>query len=262
MGIICSICSEDERKPGAIIDTKTAEENLPPKGTSFSSVTARFILPLDISKRHPLEFDSGARFDFSARDYKAFCLLLHRKHGGLLLHCTRKKKKPPHYQLPGGHIDHDDFRQITGNLNRVVTQQQLYYAARLGCAREIYEETKIDFRNRLGELHPMILYETAENRDSENAILINEYKSRIFFVCEVFDDDFPDPEREGGMRFSSTRYTSLPSDFSCDLMLQLSVEHSGFCFFKNSLEISKNLKYHSGGKVEKAVTMAYSLVNQ
>lgn len=190
MGIICSICSEDERKPGPIIDTKTEEENLSPEGELLSSDTSRFILPLDISKRHPLEFDSQARFDFSARDYRAFCLLLHRKHGALLLHCTRKKKKPPHYQLPGGHIDQDDFRQITKNLSCVVTQQQLYYAARLGCAREIYEETTLDFRNRLEELHPMILY-GREQRESDDAILINEYKSRLFFLCEVFDDDFP-----------------------------------------------------------------------
>ena len=61
------------------------------------------------------------------------------------------------------------------------------------------------------------------------------------------------------MRFSSTRFPSLPSDFSCDLMLQLSVEHSGFRFFKDSSEISEKLRHHSGGKVEKAVAMAYDL---
>ena len=63
------------------------------------------------------------------------------------------------------------------------------------------------------------------------------------------------------MRFSSTRYTSLPNDFSCDLMLQLSVEHSGFRFCKDSSDIPKNLQYHSGGKVAKAIIMAYNIGN-
>lgn len=194
MGSICSVCSEDERKPGAIIDPKTAQENPTLEGTmqtSDDSWIVRLVLPLEMSKRNTLEFDSQARFDYSKRDYKAFCLLLHRKHGGLLLHCTRKKTKPPHYQLPGGHIDHGDFRQIAKNLNSVVPQQQLYYAARIGCAREVYEETGLDFRNRLDEFLPMILY-GSEQRDLDDKILINEYKSRLFFVCEVFDDDFPD----------------------------------------------------------------------
>ena len=61
------------------------------------------------------------------------------------------------------------------------------------------------------------------------------------------------------MRFSTIRYPSLPNDFSCDLMLQLSVEHSGFRFVKDSSEIIKSLRSHSGGKVEKAVELAYNL---
>jgi hypothetical protein len=43
-------------------------------------------------------------------------------------------------------------------------------------------------------------------------------------------------------------------------MLQLSVEHSGFRFVKESSEISKNLNLHSGGKVEKAVEMAFNII--
>jgi hypothetical protein len=27
----------------------------------------------------------------------------------MMLHCTRKNKKPPHYQLAGGHIDEFEF---------------------------------------------------------------------------------------------------------------------------------------------------------
>ena len=60
------------------------------------------------------------------------------------------------------------------------------------------------------------------------------------------------------MKFSKTRFPSLSKDYSCDLMLQLSTEHSGFRFVMESSEISKSVKLHSGGKVEKAIRMAYN----
>lgn len=44
-------------------------------------------------------------------DYKAFILPIHPDHGILLLYCTRKKSKGPHHQLPGGHVDKEDFEE-------------------------------------------------------------------------------------------------------------------------------------------------------
>jgi ADP-ribose pyrophosphatase YjhB (NUDIX family) len=119
----------------------------------------------------------------------------------VILHCTRKKRKPPHYQLPGGHVDDCEFKQITKSISNLVTQEQLYYAARIGCAREVYEETGIDFRNRLEEFLPMVLY-NKEQEDFKNETLINEYKSRIFFVCEVFDEDFPCAVRKKAKKYA------------------------------------------------------------
>lgn len=285
MGSICSSCEREKEKPDAITEPTTdaivatinaTEEKLLSEDEfrlslersniqdgslqpSIDPMAARLCHPLEISRQHSITFDSRARIDISTKDYRSFCLLIHRKQGGVLLHCTRKKRKPPHYQLPGGHVDDCEFKQITKSLSNLVTQEQLYYAARIGCAREVFEETGIDFRNRLEEFLPMVLYNT--DQDFKNEILINEYKNRFFFVCEVFDEDFPCAQPSGSMKFSSSRFPSLPKDFSCDLMLQLSVEHSGFRFVKESSAISKSLTLHSGGKVEKAVTMAYSLVN-
>ena len=44
-------------------------------------------------------------------DYRAFLVTVHEKHGILLLHCTRKKSKGPHWQLPGGHVDDFEFKE-------------------------------------------------------------------------------------------------------------------------------------------------------
>ena len=43
--------------------------------------------------------------DYNEEDYKAFLFVIHKKHGIVLLHCTRKKKKGPHFQCPGGGVD-------------------------------------------------------------------------------------------------------------------------------------------------------------
>lgn len=42
-------------------------------------------------------------------DYRGFLFVVHETHGLMLLHCTRKKNKGPHFQLPGGHIDENEF---------------------------------------------------------------------------------------------------------------------------------------------------------
>ncbi len=187
MGSFCSTCEGEGNKADAIIEPNTIDGAIHSKRRRSLSELYR---PLEISQRNSLNFDPQDRLDFSKKDYRAFCLLIHRKHGALLLHCTRKKKKPPHYQLPGGQIDHSDFKQISRSLGTIITKEQFYNAARAGCAREVYEETGIDLRSRLDELLPMILHDT-EQTDLTGGTLINEYKSRIFFVCEIFDEDFP-----------------------------------------------------------------------
>jgi hypothetical protein len=45
----------------------------------------------------------------SRPDYRGFLFVTHETHGFMLLRCTRKKSKPPHWQLPGGHVDDEEF---------------------------------------------------------------------------------------------------------------------------------------------------------
>ena len=47
--------------------------------------------------------------DYRAKDYRGFVFLVHDEHGLVLLQCAHKKKKPPHWQLPGGHVDEKEF---------------------------------------------------------------------------------------------------------------------------------------------------------
>ena len=116
--------------------------------TSTPPIPSTFDRLLDYSTRHVVSFvKDSPLIDFAQNDYRAFCLLVHRQHGAIMLHCTRKKKKPPHYQLPGGHVDKFEFDQVrqtppsSSSLSSKVTAEELYQAAKIGCAREIYEET-------------------------------------------------------------------------------------------------------------------------
>jgi 8-oxo-dGTP pyrophosphatase MutT (NUDIX family) len=104
------------------------------------------------------------------------------------LHCTRKKKKGPHFQLPGGHIDEFEFFAAAEQSSD--SQTQLLLAARAGAARELYEETGLDVRNQLDRLEPAALRNDVEVDKHGKEILKNELKHRLYFFLPVTDDDF------------------------------------------------------------------------
>ena len=126
------------------------------------------------------------------KDYRGFAFCIHPKYGMLLLHCTRKKKKGPHYQVPGGHVDDNEFQKYASTSRS--WKQQRYYAARAGCLRELYEETGINIQDP-ERLLPLALNESTSTYDKDDKkknkeLLINEYKHRLFFVVTVTDQDF------------------------------------------------------------------------
>jgi hypothetical protein len=138
MGNICSSSREEKKKSMIIEPTNATEDKSPPPCNNINDGSPKPSLdhPLKMSRQYSMKFDSKIKIDFSDTDYKAFCLLIHKDVGAVLLHCTRKKKKPPHYQLPGGHVDGYEFKQVTKSLSSYATQEQLYLAARIGCGRE------------------------------------------------------------------------------------------------------------------------------
>ena len=122
--------------------------------------------------------------DYKSEDWRGFIFVVHETLGLLLLYCTRKKNKGPHYQAPGGHVDDIEFIKAASTANTRNTQ--LLLAAQTGAARELYEETGIDLRNHLDRVQPVKLRQE-EKKDT----LDNEYKQRLFFTVTVKDSDFP-----------------------------------------------------------------------
>lgn len=194
-----------------------------------------------------VEDHDKTNMDFANADYRGFVFAIHPEYGYMLLHCTRKKKKPNHFQLPGGHIDAPEFKaaaQVTGE-----PLEQLLLAGKMGTARELFEETSIDLRNSLERLEPTKLY-SKERKDK----LSNEYKNRLFYTVHLRDDDFPTAEKMSvsGAAFLQKAMGVNPPN----LKLKLSVEHQGFAFEKMPDVAATLLQHHSGGKVSTALRMA------
>ena len=142
-------------------------------------------------------------------DYRGFIFIIHVKYGLLMLHCTRKKSKPPHYQCPGGHIDNIEFENATKHVMKMTMankqnevaaetattpsndekQRIIYLACRAGAARELYEETNIDIRDEV-VLNERLLPVDLLKKNKKQVCWPNEHKDRFFFVLQVTDEDF------------------------------------------------------------------------
>jgi 8-oxo-dGTP pyrophosphatase MutT (NUDIX family) len=205
---------------------------------------------------------SDLNHDYSNDDYRAFLFAQHPIHGLLLLYCSRKKKKTPHFQAPGGHIDKEDFdaalTRLQNGINSISvadgdsSHPLLVLACKIGVARELYEETGIDIRNDLDRLQPVRLREDNKEDNGLTCVL----KHRLFFKICFTDDDFVTEGFDSKMALglSQAMYTEEPSPIK--LMIKLSHEHQGFIFEPNTRKAVDLLTQHSGGKISTALSLA------
>jgi 8-oxo-dGTP pyrophosphatase MutT (NUDIX family) len=135
--------------------------------------------------------------DLIQSDYRAFIFCVHPHHGYMLLHCTRKKKKPSHFQLPGGHVDALEFEEAAKVHPDNVTEQ-LLLAGQMAAARELYEETGLDVRTIATGLKrlqptrivPSLQQQEEKKKKKQSVGLDNEYKTRLFYTLHLTDEDF------------------------------------------------------------------------
>ena len=192
--------------------------------------------------------------DYTADDYRAFLFAQHPIHGMLLLYCSRKKKKPPHFQAPGGHVDNEDFESALSRLKKInaynnCSHPLLVLACKIGAARELYEETGIDIRNDLDRLHPVKI------REKDNGVFTKSHvlKHRLFFKICFGDEDFV---TEGFDSKDKLGWSRSMNDTPPMLMIKLSHEHQGFTFEPDPKRAVDLLINHSGGKVSTALELA------
>jgi len=119
----------------------------------------------------------SSTINYNDKEYRSFIFSIHPEHGLLLLHCTRKRKKGDHFQLPGGHVDEPELLAAANSCGGNV-KKELEIAGKMGGARELYEETGIDVRKSLDRLIPVLIKDKLD------------YKSRLFYLLKINDKDF------------------------------------------------------------------------
>jgi 8-oxo-dGTP pyrophosphatase MutT (NUDIX family) len=188
--------------------------------------------------------------DYKSSDYRGFIFCVHEQHGLMLLHCTRKRKKGPHYQLPGGHVDEPEFLAAAQASHD--PHAQLMIAAQLGAARELYEETGLDVRDKVYRMEPAALRNAITTNKNGKFVLTCELKKRLYFFLPITDDDFISPDSVD----ETVKLTGPMTEEGIHLRLKLSVEHSGFMFEKDPEKSAMLLEQHSGGNGSKALLMS------
>jgi len=190
-------------------------------------------------------------------DLRGFGVLIHRKHGLVMLECSKPKKgKPtPHFQLPGGHVDKFEIEEQQKKQPEN-PWEPLYEASKRGCVREILEETGLDLRESLERVRPLWLGPTKTNKG-----LRNEHKDRLFFILELSDSDFlttvPNSTGHGEATGPGLVGPINSSSETEGLKLNISFEHTGFQFEKNPQVAIEEIQHHSGGKVSEALRRAF-----
>jgi 8-oxo-dGTP pyrophosphatase MutT (NUDIX family) len=216
--------------------------------TELDSLITGIYAPSPASTDKPVE--PPVEVDYKSVDYRGFIFVVHKIHGLMLLHCTRKKSKGPHFQLPGGHVDEFEFL-VAAHSSRDA-QTQLLTASRAGAARELFEETGMDMRNHLDRLEPASLRSDVTLDKKGKPLLKNELKHRLYFVLSVTDEDFWSTERGDS---AAGRVHPLCADGK-HLMLKVSIEHSGWTFEKDPNKSAEMLAVHSGGTGAAALRMS------
>ncbi|KAL7564294.1 hypothetical protein ACA910_014356 [Epithemia clementina (nom. ined.)] len=186
--------------------------------------------------------------DYNSKQYQTFVFLVHNDHGLVLLQCSRKDDKLPHWQLPGGKVDGQEFEEAAKQSQD--RQTQLILASKAGAARELFIETGMDFRSNLDRFEPAQL--RALNPIEKAMIAVNELKDHLFFFLQVGDEEFPTGGDEDSLQAPCCQEGST-------LRLKLSDEHCAFTFVLEPSRAAEMLLYHSGGICSDALLMAMSV---
>lgn len=188
--------------------------------------------------------------DLRIYKFRSFVIAIHDEYGCLLLKSS-KKGKSGYFQLPGGRLDERDLLLSDFKVNGVPGEDSFKVAA----ARELYEETGLDFRNKLQLLKPL-------NFDLPE-------KWRFFYLNITYYDleggdkqNTDDDDNSGFSYFKPIQLvfeylSSIFKDHSngSNFQLKLSSEHEDFMFEKDLVKASKLVKYHSKGISSRALLL-------
>jgi len=148
-------------------------------------------------------------------------------------------------------MDDADLESAKSQTATVSEDAALLTAHRICAARELYEETGIDVKDRTGRLEAAWVGEHRWTVDGQDTGCV--LKNRCYFRLELEDDDFPKQSEHPGIVLQAPI-----DDKGSHLKLRLSKEHSGYRFETDVKEAAKSVKKHSGGIGSEALYRCFS----
>ncbi|KAK9171155.1 NUDIX domain protein [Cryptosporidium meleagridis] len=192
--------------------------------------------------------------------FRSFIIVIHQEYGCLLLKST-KKSKYDIFQLPGGRLDEKDLlinlseansnSNDNNNNNNGINPIPTENAFKIAAARELYEETGLDFRNRLNMLKPLkfdlpikwrFFYLNITNYEIVNQ---NQNKNYYFNIFQEFSQYFK------SIMFNTKNNNTDVKNIN----IKLSKEHESFLFEKDLVKASQLVESHSKGICSKALLL-------
>ncbi|OII72817.1 uncharacterized protein cubi_03687 [Cryptosporidium ubiquitum] len=194
----------------------------------------------------------------SVNKFRSFIIVIHQKYGCLLLKSS-KKSEHDIFQLPGGRLDEKDLiiNQLEMNNDdyniktHILPKEDSFKVA---AARELYEETGMDFRNRLHMLKPLefdlpkkwkFFYLDITNTEITENQCQNKSDRNCYFK----------PFQKIAKYFISILYTLNNCFNTTNFHLKLSKEHESFLFEKDLVKASQLVQSHSKGICSKALLL-------
>ncbi|KAJ1604415.1 hypothetical protein OJ253_3688 [Cryptosporidium canis] len=205
----------------------------------------------------------------SVDKFRSFVIAIHDEYGCLLLKSS-KKGGDEVFQLPGGRLEEGDLAPDKSEVGEGSRDSGMNVSPRdesfrVAAARELYEETGLDFRSQLQMLKKL------------NIDLPEKWR---FFYLNITNFSCPSHQGTGtngrqyntglpgqiieclqSLLYKFSRKDSNPPNFP----LKLSPEHTDFIFEKDLVEASRLVKSHSKGICSKALLLynqTSSLYNQ
>ncbi|OLQ16375.1 NUDIX domain protein [Cryptosporidium hominis] len=185
--------------------------------------------------------------------FRSFIIVIHQEYGCLLLKST-KKSEYDIFQLPGGRLDEKDLMinvSEANNNNSRINPIPTENAFKIAAARELYEETGLDFRNRLYMLKPLKFDLPNKWRffylNITNYEVVNQNQNKNYYF-NIF--------QEISQYFNSIIFKTKNNNIDVNnINIKLSKEHESFLFEKDLVKASQLVKSHSKGVCSKALLL-------
>lgn len=197
--------------------------------------------------------DGTCKVDYQNETYKGMVFVVHRTRGMLVFNRVDLSENEANNlsgtHIAGGPVSEEEFlaaAKLTG-----YAKMQLQLAAREAAARQLFETTGIDIRQKLDRLTPAVLQMNPPVDAKGIQYLKNEHENNLYYFLQISDDDFVSEDTST----AEAPLTTPNGEVNSPLKLRLSRGFADFTFIKDPLVAVEELKENGDPSVTAALNM-------